>query len=231
MARQYHVTGEHMVYVRNWYMPGARNTTDASSEEEVFFVELGMTSESTQITVNYGQTDVYTDDYVPGAPAEVLTGMYRDAFISMTLVHFDEDVLNMCIANAAGSSDAALQGSPGVPMGRWKDVTEEGCFYVELYLQPAIRFGLEQGLVTARQEKPWKFFHAYLQGNWTYPIGAEKSLVKLQWRAVPYYKPTDISATTEIKGSEGQLFDRVSALTIITPAEALSGLLLSLGIG
>jgi hypothetical protein len=73
--------GEHMVYVRNWYMPGARNTTDASSEEEVFFVELGMTSESTQITVNYGQTDVYTDDYVPGAPAEVLTGMYRDAII------------------------------------------------------------------------------------------------------------------------------------------------------
>lgn len=220
MSRQYHITGEHMVYVQNQKLVELFNNPFENSNVVLTptdFFELGLTQDSTNITLNFAHQDVYTDDYSPGAPAEILTGMFRDAIIDMTLVHYDDAVLETCLNLSIGATTFGASGRPGTPMGKWKGVLEDGCLFTTLYLQPAIRFEISVLGVRDQQELPWRFFFAYLTGSARYPIGTEKSLVQLQWRAVPYYKPTDPSSTTEISGRNAILFDREQVIPIINP--------------
>ena len=43
------------------------------------------------------------------------------------------------------------------------------------------------GILSPVGNIPWRFYASYLTGNpITYPLGTEKSLVQMNWRAIPY---------------------------------------------
>ncbi len=78
--------------------------------------ELGLTTDKVRVFPVYHHQDVYTDDYGPNVPVETLWGM-SEARIFMDLVHYDTDVLDQCMALAAGVDESL---TPSIPTN-WTD--------------------------------------------------------------------------------------------------------------
>ncbi len=151
MSRIYNVSGEVMVYVF-----GGVFTT---------LTELGLCSDSIRIVPRYAHRDIPVDDFGPDIPAEVLT-MTLEAYVRMTLVHFDPIVLGFCIAQAAGTTVAGTCGAAGIPL------LTRG-LGISLNLRPL-------------NDIPWRFRNSYIDGNpIENPIGTQHSLTQINWRCLP----------------------------------------------
>lgn len=148
-------------------------------------VELGLTSEPIHIAERLYHHDINIDDFGPNIPAAVLT-MGGDVTIRMTLVHYDPDVMDDCIAQAKGRSD----GFPGVL----------GAVGTPIFSRPR-GLGIRLNLIPLK-EKPWRFFSAHLDGNpLEIPIGTERTLLAANWRALPN-KSADF---IEYRGNVGEI--------------------------
>ena len=167
MARTYKVYGETMVKVKG-----------RSDSPIAALSELGLTSDPITITVEYKHLEIGVNAY--GQVPPELQGMGMMARVNMTLVHFDQDVLDACLAEAlAGSPGFGQLGHAGALMGnglpRFAPGGANGNHFIGL------------NLISALGAPPWRFLYAQLAGQpMTYPIGAERSLVQLQWTAFPY---------------------------------------------
>lgn len=173
MARSFTVYGEVMVYV-----------TGSVFDNEL--TELGLCTDSIQITPRIKNREIMTDDFGDEIPAEVLAKM-TDAVVKMTLIHYDEDVLSNCVRQAMGgvrlgASDDWIDGTcgptgrsmgGGVPLGYF------GNRYVTLFLWSAVG------------ARPWRFPATYILDNYDYPVGSKASEVQLTFRALPYVSPVD----------------------------------------
>lgn len=140
--------------------------------------ELGLCSESIHIAVMNERLNIRVDAYGNAPPESQFMGAY--ARITMTLVHFDKDVLNACVQEGWGSSPAFGQlGHAGSLMGNGKVRFAPGGVNGNHFI------GLN--IVSALGALPWRFFHATLaKAPIDFPVGTERSLVHLEWEALPY---------------------------------------------
>lgn len=177
MTRGFVTYGEAMVYVRG---------PEGSIIEEI--TELGLCSESIRITPRYNHLDILTDDFGPSVPVEVLSNM-ADAKVSMTLVHFDWNIVDYCMYLAMGGTgpvndeqdyDGSLS-QAGSPLGFGKPMYDPSNHYVSLYLRSATE------TLSPPTNVPYRFICSYLDGQpLEIPLGTERSLLQLSWRVIPY---------------------------------------------
>ena len=167
MPRIFHVNGESLVLVR-----GRSDSTVIGGANGA---DLGLSVSSIEISLNFRHTDINVDAWGPEIPADVQV-MLADAIIRMTLVHYDKLVLNECWRLSMGGTAALGRLTrAGTTLGGGVNLLAAGNNYIRLFMSSPI------DLV------PWRFFSAYLTGPaTTYPIGSQRSLVGLTWRAIPY---------------------------------------------
>lgn len=190
MPRLYQIFGEFIVKL---YGSQFNNVLPGAEFDEIVSVELGLTSESTVIVPRFYHQDVHSDDFGTEVPAEVLINL-ADVNIRMTLVHFDMDVLRICMRMGMGfgpgtvddlAEDGGL-GPCGQPMGANEVVGLHPNRFIRMSLIPA-RF---QG-----NGFPWRFKSCYLDSRpLEIPVGTERTLVKLSWRAIPYRSYVDTTS-------------------------------------
>lgn len=150
-------------------------------------LKLGLSLDQIIVEPRFIHRDMKTDDFGPDAPADVMWYM-GTANITMSLIHYDMTVLDFCLAEAmAGNkkrTNGVYAGGPdglapaGTPLGGGKALYTEGCHYVGLIIaSPKANF-------------PWNFPATYLMESLEYPLGTERTAVKLRWRAIPYVDST-----------------------------------------
>lgn len=188
MARDFIINGETLVKVK-----GMTGTSIASVQE------LGLTSDETWIVPHFSHRDLHIDDFGPDIPPEVLW-MLSTVTIRMTLVHYDNSILRTCITESmAGGTEGTMVGA-GTPMGGGADIFSDKNHYISL------------NLLSPNLSLPWRFRSTYLaEPPVEYPLGTGASLVRLNWRAIPYYPPTsvgELSAGTAYRSTGRVLWDR-----------------------
>ena len=178
MARDFYINGETLVKVKTRTVASGNEDVEESLIGSNLF-ELGLTDGLIRITPTFKRKDIYVDDYGPGVPAETMTLM-AEASVEMTLIQFDQDILDLVIGESTGGSLAgSFQQGAGVLMGNDAELFDEDCYYVSL------------NLLSPVESKPWRFPTCYLADRpFMFPLGTEKSAVQLTWRAVPY-RPMD----------------------------------------
>lgn len=179
-------------------------------------LELGLSVDQIRIAPRWYHKDLQTDDFGPNVPPDMLWQL-AEANIVMRLVNYDPFCLDLCMVESmcgpppgdiSGGSVAppyVLNGLPyqaghglagcGIPMGKGRPLGASGNRYVSLNIQsPA--FGL-----------PWRFPASYLTAPpLEMPLGNEKSIVTLNWRAIPYDVPR---ATGETESQNTTVWDHV----------------------
>ena len=208
--RDYQIFGPALVQVRfGAHMPaGLSNITGSTTN----LCELGLTSDAIRISPAITQKGIHTDDYGPDVPAELMW-LLGEVRVRMTLVHYDADVLDVAWTESMGGpfylSD---QGAGTFTTAGDSNVLTAG------WMQPAGMLygnGLARlasgnhymGLnVTSASGIPYRFPTAVLaEQPFELPLGAEKSLTVLNWRAIPYNPP---NAAGDVYSSGAVLWDR-----------------------
>lgn len=172
--RQYMVNGECLVKVKGG---GALAQADGEGGEELW--ELGLSIDEIRIIPRFFHYDIKTDDFGPDVPVNIIWNL-ADVTIMMTLVHFDDDILDRCISNSMGNGVLGSDGNPnpgklvaaGTILGG-KDNSDTK--FISL------------NLLSPQFEKPWVFTYSYLTAQpLEIPLGTSRSLVQLTWRAIPF---------------------------------------------
>jgi hypothetical protein len=208
--RDFQIFGESLVTVLG---NGALAAPRSSSSPEAGLWELGLTSEKITITPRFYHQEIHCDDFGHSVPAELMWNL-ADVNIRMTLIHYDSVVLNDCFIEsmAGGKSKDALpipgtMAACGTMMGGYKDVGEPGCHYISLNIISALIGG---DLLGSQLPDNWHFRAAYISTPpLEIPIGTEKTIVVLNWRAIPYVSPSNSnpSSTIELKSQGNIVWD------------------------
>lgn len=173
MARSFFVNGETLVQVK-----GRVDSPIAS------ITQLGLADAPIRITLDYRHKDAQVDAWGGEVPPDTQF-MLAEARISMTLIHFDFAVLQTCLQLSMAGAPAEGQ------MARAGQFMGNGQAQFAAAVQPT---GLLAGnnyislnLSSPVQGIPWRFFFSYLSSPpMEFPLGTEKSVVALNWRAIPY---------------------------------------------
>ncbi len=145
-------------------------------------VELGLSSEQIRISPVFYHYDLKADSFGPNVPPEVLW-MNAECRIDMTLVHYDTDILDTVIAESmgggVGTDTTGSISPPGRPMGGYRRLYTSGCHFMTMGITS------NGGL-----QAPYRFLACYLATPPVeIPMGTHHSLVKCNWRAIPYFVP------------------------------------------
>ena len=137
--------------------------------------QLGLADSPIAITIDVKYDDVIVDAWGQEVPIDVQM-FGTEARISMTLVHFDPSVLRACIALSMGFPSAEGQvARAGTLMGGNQPRFTPGNNFIGLNIASPVA-----GL-------PWRFYQTWLTGpSVDWPLGTKRSLVRLNWRAIPY---------------------------------------------
>lgn len=236
MSRDIYVNGPNLIYVKGM---GALSRDGKPKK-----LELGLTQGPIRIIPNIIHRDVFSDDFGPDVPAEVMSTA-ADAQVHMTLVHYDESVLHQCIQNSMGNYDTIYNASTGADpealddqglditslsragyfggvgkmLGGGKQRFEAGNLYISLSITAQV---YSRQFPEFREEpRPYRFPTAYIAANpMEIPLGTERTLLVVRWRAIAYRAPfapkgttpndNRISTTTtrELKSKGAVLWDR-----------------------
>ena len=137
---------------------------------------LGLSMDAISVSPRFVQEDMMVDAYGGGLiPADVQQFL-ADVTISMNLVHFDPDVLDVCIRETCGSQGiaAGTMNRTGARLGGGNARFAAGWHYVSLNITSPVA------------GKPFRFYNCYIVQPFTWPMGTHKSPVVLTWRAIPY---------------------------------------------
>ncbi len=181
MSRDFYVNGESMVFVK-----GQAGTGIATLQQ------LGLCDSPIRITLNTRYLDIITDSWGPQLPVDVQYFL-SDALIQMTLVHFDPTILAVCINESQASVPfVGFVGRAGTRMGNNRARFAVGNSFIGLNIASPV------------QGTPWRFYYAYLVGPpFTWPLGTERSLVTLNWRAIAYTNDPWGGGTAQPNGAAG----------------------------
>lgn len=163
MARDFKIPGEAMVYVR-----GRAGTSIAAMQE------LGLAQQEVSISLRFFNEPINLDAWGKGT-ADV-QHMLAGATINMDLIHFDRDVLDVCLAESMGGASAIGKlVRAGTRLGNGAA------------LYAATNKLISVGIASPIEGKPWRFFTCYL-GNQpaTFPMGTKRSVVRCSWEVIPY---------------------------------------------
>ncbi len=163
MARGFKISGAALVRVK-----GNVNTLIAGIQE------LGLTQDAIDVTYEFRHMDIQVNAWGQAPPD--LQFMLAWANISMNLVHYDDTILDECIKEATGGGAApGTMPAAGILMGGNAARFAAGNHFVGLNITSPV------------EGKPYRFLTAYLANNPVrVPIGTEKKVVQLNWRAIPY---------------------------------------------
>jgi len=191
MSRDFQIFGSFMVEVSGgWIDPRT---------------SLGLTVDPVRVVPRYNHKDIYTNDFGPDVPVETLWNM-AEAYVFMNLVHYDSEVLEKCMRAAMGgggnpdpSDGESIDGfmaQAGRPMGFGRALGSAACQYTTLYLTP----------YSGASILPYRFYACYLNSQpLEIPLGSERTVVRLNWRVIPYQQLT----SAEVKSEGGvRLWDR-----------------------
>ncbi len=170
-------------------------------------LELGLATESIRVFPRFSHQDVRADDFGPHIPADVMT-LLADARISMTLIHYDDGVLNLAMAESFGRTmNPARTGTlapAGSMMGNGLPLLVSGNHFMHLNLVNAN----PAAVIFGPQMTGWRFPAAYLTDHPVeVPVGTETSKVVLNWRAIPYrplYTQAVLSGSDNVIGLVSQ---------------------------
>jgi len=165
MARDFFINGETMVLVKG-------NVASAIPT----LTQLGLCDSPVRITFNFKYKDINVDSW---GNTEVPTDVQcylTDANIQTQLVHYDQPVLEACMNESLGSAvTIGTMQRTGTRMGNNAARFSAANSYIGLNLTSPVA-----GL-------PWRFWYAYMVGPpITIPLGTERSLTVVNWRAIPY---------------------------------------------
>jgi hypothetical protein len=184
VARDFQINGETLVRVR-----GNPSTPFASA------TDLGLAQKEVRIVPRFVHHDVHIDDFGPDVPVDV-HWMLAEVSIRMTLAHYDANILKAVWAESMGGGTEGTMVGAGTPMGAGVAVGAAGNHYVSLNLLSPV-LGL-----------PWRFRACYLANTpFEQPLGTERTLAVLTWRAIPYVPYP--SSVGELTSTGAVLWDRV----------------------
>ena len=163
MSRDYQINGPALVYVKGNVSCGISTLT-----------ELGLAADPIQVTYEFQHLDIQVNAWGQ-VPPEVQT-MGGAAHVSMTMVHFDDAVLDVCIRESLGGASAAGKlAAAGTRLGGGVARFAAGNHFIGLNVTGPV------------QGKPYRFLYSYLAGQpVSIPLGVERKLTRLTWRAIPY---------------------------------------------
>lgn len=194
MARDFAIDGEVLALVK-----GGQHTSLFISGDISTLKQLGLASEPVRVIPRWIHKDIYTDDFGPDIPAELMTFL-ADVTITLPLIHFDPLILDTCLDESLGGTNAPFAGTmppAGSLIGNGLPVLSSGCHYISLNLtSPVLNY-------------PWHFPATVMTGpplEW--PMGTEASVVLTTWRAIPYIPPTS-------SNSQGQVSEAISSGTVL----------------
>ncbi len=164
MPRDFFVNGPCLVRVKGNVASGFSSLT-----------ELGLSEGDVVVTPNSRHRDINVNAWGPEIPADVQFFL-ADLHVTMTLVHFDRNVLDLVYNESVGGPALAGQmGRAGLRMGNNSARFSPTNHYVGL------------NLTSPDGGVPWRFFFAYLTGPpYSFPLGTERALVTLNWRVIPF---------------------------------------------
>ncbi|MDE2098088.1 MAG: hypothetical protein KGL39_12615 [Patescibacteria group bacterium] len=198
MARDWFINGESLVFVKSHNITVGTTTNNLT--------ELGLSEGPIKIRPNFFHQDLTLDAWGGEVPAEVQVFL-TDVDITMSLVHFDRSVLDSCLLESIGGPSAIGQTTRAgsrlgynpitagtLPPGR-KDSTYH---YIDLFIASPVA------------SKPWHFFYTYLTGPpMDFPLGTEKSIVHLNWKAIPW---PDVSKNTGVNPGDPARVDSAGTI-------------------
>lgn len=169
MARSFFIPGESMVYVKG-------NTNSLISS----LSELGLSDDQITCTPQFKHAPIEVNAW--GEVPPEIQFMLSSVNISMTLVNFDNTLLQECLRlSMAGAAAAGTLPRAGSLMGNglarfvYNASTGLGNNFIGLNIAAPV-----SGF-------PWCFLYAYLTGPpAVFPMGVERQIVTLNWEAIPY---------------------------------------------
>lgn len=164
MSRDFQIPGECLVQVKGMVGTGIANLS-----------QLGLSSGPIQVRVNPRHRDINLDAWGGEVPADKQF-MLADVMISMMLIHFDPDILDICIRESmAGATAAGRMVRAGTRLGGGVARFAIGNHYIGLNLTSPVN------------NKPYRFLYSHILGpSPTIPLGTEKQMIPLTWHAIPY---------------------------------------------
>lgn len=148
-----------------------------------YLTELGLAMDQVTIRPYYFKQDVKLDDFGPEAAADVIANLI-DCRIRATLINYDRQALDVCIAESFGGgllSDEDSLGTPryaGIMLGGYKDYHASGWHFTSL------------NLLSPQLRKPYHFPSVYLMGPpLEIPLGTKTTALQCEWRAIQYRPP------------------------------------------
>lgn len=128
--------------------------------------ELGLAESSVGITITPKHLEVKISTF--GEVAADVQAMLAEAEIDMTLSQFDPAVVETCLNKSMGVSSLGIMPVAGVLLGAGNKLI-------------SLRIASPTG------GRPWTFPSCYMTGNpISWPLGNERSLLKLTFKAIPY---------------------------------------------
>lgn len=137
---------------------------------------LGLAEDAIQITERFHDEDVIVDatgSAVPNAVDQQIYGF--NCFITMNLVHYDPLILQEVIRlGAGGGTVEGTAGRAGTLLGGNLPLYTPGNNLVSL------------GILSPVGGIPWRFFGGKITGDFAYPLGTKRSIVRVNWRYFTY---------------------------------------------
>lgn len=163
MARDFKIGGEAMVYVR-----GRAGTGIANMQE------LGLSSDEISVSPQFLNEPINLDAW-GNAPADVQTFLAQVS-ITINLIHFDRDILDICLNESLGGASAIGKlVRSGTRLGGGAALYDATNKFISL------------GIASPIEGKPWRFFTCYLDKQpATFPMGTRKQIVRTNWTCIPY---------------------------------------------
>jgi len=146
--------------------------------------QLGLAASQVRISFDFKHEDVNANAW--GKEPFEIQFMLSEARITMDLIHFDMPVVQDCLRESMGGAAAqAVEGTTpraGSRLGNNSARFSATNHFVGLNISSPVG-----GAGIAGNVLPWRFYFAYLTGPpMEIPLGTEKSIVQLNWRAIPY---------------------------------------------
>ncbi len=150
--------------------------------------QLGLSTDPVRVTLDYEHRLMKVDAWGEAAPD--VQQMLGGATITMNLIHFDFAVMRECWRLSMGApTTEGMFGRAGQRMGNnLPRFAPAGTLDNNGVAQPGNNLvGLNIFAPAGGVALPWRFWYCYLQSPpFTFPLGAEKSTVTLNWRAILY---------------------------------------------
>lgn len=174
MARDFIINGETMVAVK-----GRTDSAIAS------LTNLGLADTGIQISPQFYHDEINVDAWGQ-APVDVQF-MLASVTVRMTMIHYDNSVLDTCVQLSMGGAPAIGQTNrAGQRLGNGL------ARFAPALANPGTGYNGGNNLIGLNLSspvlgKPWRFLYAFLSTQpATWPLGTKRSATQLTWTAIPY---------------------------------------------